>query len=816
MTDLTTILKNLVVAYSPAGVTQALGFININGLALLDRIRQPTIGKKDGEHFLRCSLATDESGKCLARSDANSSSLANLLIIDCDKRIDANGEILEGAPDPHKISQALRSRHIGHILYGSYSHYVGNIGNRFRIAIPTEKAYNKEQLPPTLEATISLINSNLDGELLCNVKENSTWSQPWYTPRKPTDSFVETLFIEYMEGNAISITEKPDNAPLKPQKRKKEINLKDGVISPILDFNEQCPLKGLLIQYGYKKVYITKEYEKWLSPQSKSGIAGITVSENKFFSHHNDEFNDGYWHDAFDLMRVHEGLSNKEAIKRAAQSARVPDGRTIDQHNKSLASKTRDNAKTSKIIPHTEILNQLLQKITSINFRKKANIKGNEKLKPNHFQIIAIETILELAKLHNWGICRNHDFVYLYNGAYWSLIGIEELKAFLGEAAEKMGIDRYTARHFYFREQLYKQFIALAHLPKPEQPKDVVFINLKNGTFEITPTSTRLRLFSRSDFITYQLPFAYSPTEKAPQFECYLNKVLPDKKLQAILAEYLGYVFIRPSTLKLEKTLLLHGKGANGKSVFYEIVRALFGEQNTSEYSLQSLTNDNGYYRAMISHKLVNYATEINGKLETSIFKQLVSGEPVEARLPYGNPFTITDYAKLIFNCNELPKDVEQTDAYFRRVLIVPFSVVIPEQEQDKELAKKIIDAELSGIFNWVLEGLKRLLAQKKFTDSEVARQAREQYRRESDSAQLFIDETGYSSSATGFVALKDLYPEYRTFCLDEGFKPVNSTNFKKRLENLNIVIEKKSLGKVAFITKNHPPSAYSQASEGW
>jgi putative DNA primase/helicase len=45
-----------------------------------------------------------------------------------------------------------------------------------------------------------------------------------------------------------------------------------------------------------------------------------------------------------------------------------------------------------------------------------------------------------------------------------------------------------------------------------------------------------------------------------------------------------------------------------------------------------------GYFRAKLANKLVNYASEINGKLEASIFKQLVSGEPVEARLPYGQP----------------------------------------------------------------------------------------------------------------------------------------------------------------------------------
>jgi putative DNA primase/helicase len=204
----------------------------------------------------------------------------------------------------------------------------------------------------------------------------------------------------------------------------------------------------------------------------------------------------------------------------------------------------------------------------------------------------------------------------------------------------------------------------------------------------------------------------------------------------------------------------------------------------------------------MIANKLVNYASEINGKLETATFKQLVSGEPVEARLPYGNPFTITCYAKLIFNCNELPKDVEHTEAFYRRFLIIPFNVTIPEKEQDKQLAKKIIDAELSGIFNWVLMGLKRLLEQKQFTDSETIRHTRAQYEMESDSVRLFLDESNYKPSPSDYIVIKELYYEYRKFCDDDGFKPVNKSNFTKRLENYKITIEKKNIGKVAFVTR--------------
>lgn len=456
-------------------------------------------------------------------------------------------------------------------------------------------------------------------------------------------------------------------------------------------------------------------------------------------------------------------------------------------------------------IKHKEILTRLLDNIEKFDFRKEAELTDDtEKLCKKHFLVCSIEQILDTALKQNWGICKNHAFVYLYNGAYWNLFDNAELQIFIGEAAEKMGIDKFDARLYSFREQLYKQFLAVANLPKPEQTDDTVLINLKNGTFEITPDKQELRPPNRNDFITYQLPFEYNTKAKAPIFVAYLNKVQPDIERQKILAEYLAYLFIKPSTLKLEKTLLLFGTGANGKSVFFEIVNALLGgDENVSSYSLHNLTNDTGYYRAMLANKLVNYASEINGKLEAAIFKQLVSGEPVDARLPYGDPFTLTNYAKLIFNCNELPKEVEQTNAYFRRFLIIPFDVTIPEAEQDKQLSQKIINSELSGVFNWVLDGLERLLVQKNFTYSEAVSKQLESYKLQSDPVQLFLEDEGYVKSTEDYQEFKELYSQYRGYCIDSGYRSCSKKTFGERLRNTGICLERRNTGIIVFLNKN-------------
>ena len=479
-------------------------------------------------------------------------------------------------------------------------------------------------------------------------------------------------------------------------------------------------------------------------------------------------------------------------------------------------------------IPHTEILNNLIEEIEPINFLeeaypevenlkeqlKKAEVGSNEakelikklsglKVSEKHHTIISVEKVIKYAELKDWGICKQLSYIYLYNGCFWKEINSDEFEVFLGLSAEKLGVPKYTAKYFQFRQKLLKQFLATGYLQKPEPQQNTVLINLQNGTFEITPEKSFLRGFNRKDFLTYQLPFEYNPEAIAPLFQAYLNKVLPDVSRQKVLAEYLGYVFIKQGSksLKLEKALILYGSGANGKSVFYEIVNALLGTENTSNHTLQNLTDENGYYRAKIANKLVNYASEINGKLESSIFKQLVSGEPVGARLPYGEPFELKEYAKLIFNCNELPKDVEHTNAYFRRFLIIPFDVTIPEEERDTQLSNKIIETELSGVFNWVLEGLNRILEQKKFTECEAANKVLERYRFESDTVQLFLDEYEFKKCCDDYVLLKDIYTLYKGFCFEDGCKPLNKTNFRKRLEAIGINVSKNNKGNIVNVS---------------
>lgn len=480
----------------------------------------------------------------------------------------------------------------------------------------------------------------------------------------------------------------------------------------------------------------------------------------------------------------------------------------IGTHTQVIADRLNNNEPSQatvelpKLISHDQVLRALLNEIVPINFHERAELTDGETLTNKHYTIITVEEILSTAKKRHWSLCIRNGFVFVYNGAYWKELSREELLHFLGTAAEKLGVKMYEARYHGFRGDLLRQFVSTAYFPIPQRSGSEVLINLANGTFVVTPERQYLKAFDRDDFLTYQLPFEMNEKNEAVLFRKYLDRVVPDSKVQMILAEYMGYVFIRHRTLKLEKSLILYGTGANGKSVFFDVMTALLGPNNVSNYSLQSLTHHSGYYRAKLGTILVNYASEISPKMDSTVFKQLVSGEPVEARLPHKDPMTIEDYAKLIFNTNDLPKDVEQNEGFFRRFCIVPFEVTIPEEERDPEMAKKIIYSELPGVFNWVLEGLKRLLLQKRLTQSDIVDNMIKQYRQQSDSVQLFLHDEGYEKDVQAEMSLKVLYDCYKLYCTEANYRTCSLKIFAERLRNLDFILTRKKKGNVIDIAK--------------
>ena len=448
------------------------------------------------------------------------------------------------------------------------------------------------------------------------------------------------------------------------------------------------------------------------------------------------------------------------------------------------------------------VLEKFYQNIQQTTLREAAGIQDDVALSEKTMVVIVIDYLVETAKKYGWALARFEDSFYLYTGTHWQRIDTDDLKSFLGKASVKIGVPYFVAKHYKFREDLQKQFYSAGYFSPPSVEENETKVNLNNGTFIFSTSGSYIRDFDKADFLRYKLPFGFDPYAQCPKFKKYLDRVIPDVEKQQVIAEYLGYIFIRNSVLKLEKSLILYGSGANGKSILYEIVQKLLGPSNVSNFTLQSLTDPNGYTRSLLAGKLVNYASEISSKMNPTLFKQLVSGENVEARQIYGRPFILRDYARFIFNTNVLPKDLEHNTGFFRRFIIIEFDQTISDEEKNPMLANEIIKDELPGVFNWILDGLKRLLQQGDFSKCAAATQAVERYRKDSDSVALFLEDGNFTPSKDDRISLKEFFSLYKDFCKDSNYTCCSNKAFSIRLTSYGYEITRQASGRVVGVKK--------------
>ncbi len=385
------------------------------------------------------------------------------------------------------------------------------------------------------------------------------------------------------------------------------------------------------------------------------------------------------------------------------------------------------------------------------------------------------------------GIARLNGQLHLFVNDHWKPLGDDESQAFLGAFAQALGHRTSDSRHFRFREELRKQVESIS--PSISQPKGQTAVNFSNGTLHIMRDNEEWKGHNKADGMTYALPFNYDSEAKCPTFDRYLKRVLPDIECQTVLLEFLGWIFLR--NLKLEKMLVLFGSGHNGKSVLFDIISALLGEANISALSLEFLKTPEK--RLPLLGKLLNYGSELSGSVSPDTLKKASSGEPLEFRRLYGDPFTSTDYARLAFNANNLPAETEITEGFFRRFLIIPFEQTITQEEKDPDLAHKIIAAELPGVMNRVLEGMKRLRASRRFSPCQKADNCLKSYQLESDTVAQFLNDEGWEADNGETVAKGEFYQFYRNYCSASGFHALGIKNFSSRLKHHHRIHEKKS-----------------------
>ncbi|MCJ7633781.1 phage/plasmid primase, P4 family [Candidatus Bathyarchaeota archaeon] len=338
-------------------------------------------------------------------------------------------------------------------------------------------------------------------------------------------------------------------------------------------------------------------------------------------------------------------------------------------------------------------------------------------------------------------------------------------------------LGKNSSKHI-MQEILYDIIHKTSNPKLPELPKNL--IPLQNGLFDIE-TKTLLP-FNENYFITSKLPITYNSEADCPLFKKFLSEVLNAEDIPTT-QEWFGYHLQRDN--RYEKTLMALGVGDNGKSVFLKVLKAFLGSENVSNVSLQDLAIDR-FATSSLHRKLANIFPDINSQTlnNTGIFKALTSGDPIEGQRKFGQRFSFTNHAKLSFSANTLPMTLDDSNAFFKRWLIVRFpnSFPVGSDKRDTKLIQKLTTSkELSGILNWALEGLERLNKKARFSDAKTTEQLRKQYTKISDPIQIFCNEK-LEDDIDGEIPKTELYKLYVAYCRENNLQPKTLNIFAKNL----------------------------------
>ena len=238
-----------------------------------------------------------------------------------------------------------------------------------------------------------------------------------------------------------------------------------------------------------------------------------------------------------------------------------------------------------------------------------------------------------------------------------------------------------------------------------------------------------------------------------------------------------------PNGLNLEKFLILVGEGANGKSTILHVLEAMVGSNNCSHVSLSSLQND--FSLEAMRGKLCNISGDMQRleRAEEGILKQLVSGDVVTVNRKHKSHITMKPTARLVFACNTLPGISDRSDGLWRRAIFMPCLQRFSEQDADLVRVPRL-RTELAGIFNWAIEGVRRLYHNGYFTTCRVCAAAVATHRIESDVFLQFAGER-LETAPDWQVSCQALYDEFKRYCEQNGCIPTNSSNFGRRILRL-------------------------------
>ena len=219
------------------------------------------------------------------------------------------------------------------------------------------------------------------------------------------------------------------------------------------------------------------------------------------------------------------------------------------------------------------------------------------------------------------------------------------------------------------------------------------WINLQNGrlcihSFELLDHNPAFKSVT-------QLPITYDKQAKCPEFDKWLSDVLPEADDQMLLLQLMGYSMLQDA--RFSKIAVLYGPTHTGKSTCLDLVRHFLGFDNVSSVSLHALDDESlRFSSAALFGKLANISADLSSKhlAGDSIAKQIASGDSIAGEFKNRAIFSFSPFSTLWNSSNQLPVSRDRTDAWYERLVIIPFIRQHKGERADRNLLSKLTQPE--------------------------------------------------------------------------------------------------------------------------
>lgn len=326
-------------------------------------------------------------------------------------------------------------------------------------------------------------------------------------------------------------------------------------------------------------------------------------------------------------------------------------------------------------------------------------------------------------------------------------------------------------------------------------PSDARYIAFKNGIYDLV-TDTLLP-YSPEYVITNRIPWDYIPDAQSELAERTLNKLAcDDPSIVALLQECIGYCFYRRN--ELGKAFILTGDKSNGKSTFLDVIKYMLGDENISALDLKELGDR--FSTSMMFGKLANLGDDIGDDFlsgtQVSTFKKIVTGNRIKAERKGQDPFEFNPYIKMLFSANDIPRMKDKSGAVLRRLVIIPFNATftVNDPDFDPYIKYKLVEqGSIEYLIRVGIEGLRRVIQQNHFTQSERVDREIKEYEEENNPIAGFIEDQGLDMIENQLTA--DVYKRYQVFCADNSLTPMSNIVFSKQInKRLGLTVKQRKI----------------------